>query len=200
MPSSRTASLPFLSPCISGSQDLERGSGVWETKAGRTPSKRAGKPNSPIPLCNAQATVLYPVLEFKRAPKHEIGWGKCPDRGWAPRMAMLRPPAGLRRRPQPADPVGQRSSPGSRPWAGLARLGPLAAPSLTLARSCAHREETSFPAGPPAPAHRPGRQGRPGVKKRGAGPAHPSVGGAPTRRGRGHVPPGPAGGTGAAET
>lgn len=64
-----------------------------------------------------------------------------------------------------------------------------AAPSLTLARSCAHREETSSRLGLPRPprpgAARPTRDWGP--------PAHPSVGGAPTRRGRGHVPPGPPG-------
>lgn len=67
-----------------------------------------------------------------------------------------------------------------------------AAPSLTLARSCAHREETSSRPGlprPPRPGPARGSEADPGQRR----PAHPSVGGAPTRRGRGHVPPRPPG-------
>lgn len=69
--------------------------------------------------------------------------------------------------------------------AGAARA--TASPSLTLARSCVHREETSSRLGllrPPRPGAAGSARGR---------PAHPSMGGAPARRGRGHVPPGPPG-------
>ena len=77
-------------------------------------------------------------------------------------------------------------------WRGSAA----AAPSLTLARSCAHREKTSSRPG----LQRPPRPGAAG-SARGLGTARvPLHGGRPDSPGAGSRPTRAAGGTGAAET
>lgn len=94
---------------------------------------------------------------------------------------------------QPVGPLSGRESPFVG-RAGAPRAA--AAPSLTLARSCAHREETSSRLGLPRPPRPRGRDANlgPGAARaplRGGRPDSPGAGSRPTRA---------AGGTGAAET
>lgn len=144
----------------------------------------------------AQATVLCGIYNLNGPQSTRLAGG-CPDRGWAARMARCSDASGRAPSTSPARrPVGQPSSRGS-PFvgrAGAARAA--AAPSLTLARSCAHPEKTSSRPGLP----RPPRLGAAGSAQ-GLGTARaPLRGGRPDSPGAGSRPTRAAGGTGAAES